>query len=222
MSVAGAGDVNGDGYDDLIVGAPGFGLFDENGYAYTGAAFVFFGSASGIQSGAPGATVARIASDHTPYTNNHSAFGTSVAGVGDLNGDGFADVVVGAPYQNDGQQNPGAIYVFLGSATGIVATDAGMAAAKLESGSLNSWVGWSEAGAGDVNGDGYDDLDRRRTALRRVLRWQLRHRLGVRVHGQLVGYRRWRREFCSDSPGSRSAVRAGVRLRRGRSRRRQP
>jgi hypothetical protein len=83
ISVAGAGDVNGDGYSDVIVGAYQY----DNGETDEGAAFVHHGSATGISTTAA-----------TTLENNQAGarMGISVAGAGDVNGDGYSDVVVGA------------------------------------------------------------------------------------------------------------------------------
>src|SRR6266542_4336313 len=90
-SVASAGDVNGDGYDDVVVGAPLYGPGDP------GAAFLFLGSATG-PSTAPDWAVW----PHQAY----ASFGTSVASAGDVNGDGYDDVVIGAPFYgpDDGER----------------------------------------------------------------------------------------------------------------------
>jgi hypothetical protein len=148
ISVSGAGDVNGDGYADVIVGAYSYdaGEFNE------GAAFVFLGSASGIADGDPATAAAQLESDQA------SAYlGTSVSGAGDVNGDGYADVIVDARNYDAGQTNEGAAFVFLGSASGIADGDPGTAHAQLESDQAEVWVE-SVAGAGDVNGDGYADV----------------------------------------------------------------
>jgi len=140
-SVAGAGDVNGDGFADVIVGAP---LYD-NGQNLEGAAFVYFGGA-----GAFNATA-----DAQLESNQDSAiFGTSVAGAGDVNGDGFADVIVGANRYDNGQLDEGAAFVYFGGAGAFNAT----ADAQLESNQVNAAFGVSVAGAGDVNGDGFADV----------------------------------------------------------------
>ncbi|MEK7283778.1 MAG: integrin alpha, partial [Acidobacteriota bacterium] len=140
-SVGGAGDVNGDGYDDLIVGAPRFdgGFFDE------GRAFVFLGSPTGpsplpawaVDGGQTGAR-----------------FGSAVASAGDVNGDGYADVIVGAPLHDFIQVDEGRAYVFLGSAGGLNTVPVWTAEADQNLAKFGAAV----ASAGDVNGDGYDDV----------------------------------------------------------------
>ncbi len=133
-SVSGAGDLNGDGYGDLVVGAPSYGTF--------GAAFIYYGGAAGV-----GTTPTVLES------NQGSNFGESVSGAGDLNGDGYADLVVGAHTWNGGQTAEGAAFVHYGSAAGI-----GTMATVLESNQVNTHLGYSVSGAGDLNGDGYADL----------------------------------------------------------------
>jgi hypothetical protein len=149
ISVAGAGDVNGDGYADVIVGAYVYdaGEMDE------GAAFVFLGSASGVASGSPATAAATLESDQAG-----AQLGWSVAGAGDVNGDGYADVIVGAPYFDAGETDEGAAFVFLGSASGVVSGSPATAAATLQSNQWSGYLGWSVAGVGDVNGDGYADV----------------------------------------------------------------
>jgi hypothetical protein len=147
---AGAGDVNGDGYGDVIVGAAGY----DHGETDEGAAFVFLGSASGIASGNPSSPgVTRLESNQPS-----SAFGASVAGAGDVNGDGYADVIVGAPGYYTANPNGGAAFVFLGSASGVANGSPATAATVLVSNLANDVFGSSVAGAGDVNGDGYADV----------------------------------------------------------------
>jgi hypothetical protein len=148
-SVAGAGDVNGDGYADVIVGATGFDAGeDPDG----GAAFVFLGSASGIASGNPSTADARLVS-----YQRFSEMGSSVAGAGDVNGDGYGDVIVGAQSYSAGELYEGAAFVFLGSASGIADGDPSTADTRLEPDYTGARLGQTVAGAGDVNGDGYAD-----------------------------------------------------------------
>jgi hypothetical protein len=85
-------------------------------------------------------------------------FGHSVTGAGDVNGDGYADVIVGGPGYDAGELNEGAAFVFLGSASGIAAGNPATAHAQLESDQVQGFLGVSVAGAGDVNGDGYADV----------------------------------------------------------------
>jgi hypothetical protein len=148
-SVAGAGDVDGDGYADVIVGAPGYDAGETN----EGAAFVFLGSASGVADGNPTTAAAMLQSNQAD-----AALGTSVAGAGDVDGDGYADVIVGAPGYDAGESNEGAAFVFLGSASGVADGNPATAAAKLQSNQEDAGLGQSVAGAGDIDADGYADV----------------------------------------------------------------
>ena len=140
-SVAIAGDVNADGYSDVIVGAPEY----DAGEANEGCAFVYHGSSSGVGTSAG-------------WTGNgdqmYASLGCSVATAGDVNGDGYADVIVGAPYYDAGEDNEGRVYVFLGSSTGL----SGSEDWKAESNQANSSFGFSVSTAGDINCDGYADI----------------------------------------------------------------
>jgi len=148
--VASAGDVNGDGYDDVIVGAPEF----DGGQAFEGAAFVFLGGANGIADAAYYEAHATLESDQT-----YAGMGNSVASAGDVNGDGYADVLVGAPQYADGQALEGAAFIYLGSADGIVSRgNPANAHARIYGDRVLAHLGSSVASAGDVNGDGYDDV----------------------------------------------------------------
>ncbi len=140
-SVSTAGDVNGDGYSDVIVGAPAY----DNGQTDEGRAFVYYGSSTGLS----------VTANWTAESNQASAdFGWSVSTAGDVNGDGYGDVIVGAPWYDNGQTNEGRAYVYHGSASGLSAT----AAWTAESNQTNAELGISVSTAGDVNGDGYSDV----------------------------------------------------------------
>ncbi len=139
--VSSAGDVNGDGYGDVIIGAH----YYDNGEANEGRAFVFHGSKSGLSS----------APNWTAESDQASAyFGKSVSTAGDVNADGFADVVVGAYMYDNGQTDEGRAWVFHGSAFGLRTTPA----AILESDQEGAYFGYSVATAGDVDADGFADV----------------------------------------------------------------
>ena len=149
VNVAGAGDVDGDGYDDVIVGAWHY----DAGQTDEGIALVYLGSASGIADGTPATAHAQIESDQT-----NAQLGISVDSAGDVNNDGYGDVIVGAHFYDGGLSEEGAAFVFLGSAGGIVGTTPATAHAQLESDQAGAWMGVNVGGAGDVDGDGYDDV----------------------------------------------------------------
>jgi hypothetical protein len=141
-SVASAGDVNGDGFDDVIVGEP---RYDGAAGANEGRALVYLGSASGVQT-----TLHRLLQD--PMEN--ARFGSSVSPAGDVNNDGHGDVIVGAPRYADGQENEGRAYLFLGTSSGL----ADVASWSFESDLEQARAGTSVASAGNVNGDLYHDV----------------------------------------------------------------
>src|SRR5262249_39764103 len=132
-AVASAGDVNGDGYGDVIVGAYQY----DNGETNEGRAYVYLGSASGLS-----ATAAWTAESDQASAD----FGYSVASAGDVNGDGYGDVIVGAYQYANGETAEGRAYVYLGSASGLSAT----AAWTAESNQASAEFGSSVASAGDV------------------------------------------------------------------------
>jgi len=140
-SVATAGDVNGDGYSDVIVGANEYdgGLTDE------GRAYVYLGSASGLSP---------FPSWTSESNQAYAYFGNSVATAGDVNGDGYSDVIVGAYGYDNGQTDEGRTYAYLGSPSGLAYPPAWTA----ESDQQYTSFGQSVASAGDVNGDGYSDI----------------------------------------------------------------
>ncbi|MBT3221207.1 MAG: hypothetical protein HN348_19165 [Proteobacteria bacterium] len=140
-AVAGAGDINADGYADMLVGVP----WDDTNGDMAGAAYVILGG-----SGTFPALAQSEAKLLGPYW---SGAGTTVAGAGDINNDGHDDIMVGAPERNEAT---GAVFLLYGPVTGEVElTDAD---ARLVG--KDTWVGLglSLAAVGDVDGDGVDDL----------------------------------------------------------------
>ncbi len=150
-SVASAGDVNGDGYSDVIVGAPDY----DNGQSNEGWAFVWYGSATGL-----GASGTPANADWTAESNQATArFGYSVASAGDVNGDGYSDIIVGAYFFDNGESNEGWAFVWYGSSGGLGASGTfANADWTAQSNQANARFGNSVASAGDVNGDGYSDV----------------------------------------------------------------
>jgi hypothetical protein len=146
-SVAMLGDVDGDGWDDVGLGAIG----DAAGGAGAGAAYVLYGPFSGdVDLGSADLTlVGENAGDQAGY---------AVAGGGDDNGDGYADVLVGAPYHDYGAADAGAAYVIRGGTHAAGTLDLGAADAKVAGEGGDDGAGWALANAGDMDGDGDDDV----------------------------------------------------------------
>ena len=141
-SVSGAGDVDGDGHDDLLIGAVGHNEVTPGGYA-TGAAFLVLGSVTGTLD-------LSLADAKLLGEERNDQAGYSVSGAGDVDGDGHHDILVGAPWHGGG-----IAYLVLGPATGTLALS--LADAKFvgeERGDLAGFV----SDAGDVDADGRDDV----------------------------------------------------------------
>lgn len=194
-SVAGAGDVNGDGKADFIVSAPnaspnlkqgagsvyiyagpdgrtllyqvnGTGIFDSLGYAVAGLGDISGDGRADFMVGAPGADNGGLADVGTVdvysgatgellYQKNGTSigdnFGRSVAGIGDVNNDGTFDFIVGAPFANPaGRLDAGCAYVYSGATGHLLYQRNGATAGDN--------LGWSVAGASDINADGKNDI----------------------------------------------------------------
>ncbi|MFA5013234.1 MAG: FG-GAP-like repeat-containing protein [Candidatus Paceibacterota bacterium] len=134
-SIASAGDVNGDGYNDVIVGA----YASPNRSSYIGAAYLYYGGPN--MDSAADVTFSGVL--------NNDMLGTSIASAGDINGDGYDDVLIGAPGASSGL---GQVYLYYGGSA--MDSTADVTFTGLESGGS----GFGQVTASDVNGDGYNDV----------------------------------------------------------------
>lgn len=139
-------DISGDGKSDILIGAP-----KANG---TGEAYIFYSSAitpllsgTDITSASSGKTLSGEASG--------DQFGYSLAIAGDINGDGYADLIIGAPYADGNGNDSGKVYIYYGGSSSNMDNDADVVISGSASGDN---LGFSVSPAGDVNGDGFDDI----------------------------------------------------------------
>ncbi|KAJ1530274.1 hypothetical protein ONE63_005196 [Megalurothrips usitatus] len=151
-----AEDVTGDGLADLLVGAPQH-TTAEAGDAGRVYVFLNLGDGQLQRSESPLSVASREGESQLPDDSpqSHGArFGYALASAGDSNEDGYNDVWVGAPYEDDGR---GAVYLFLGSPSGLRAAAAQRVAARDVHRDLRSF-GFSMSATADVDGNGYSDL----------------------------------------------------------------
>lgn len=134
-AVAPAGDIDGDGQADFLVGAIGM---DPNGVDFAGSVFLI--------SGANGSILQRF-NGTRPWIQ----YGASVACIGDMNGDGLSDVAIGAPDErNGGESNSGSIFIYTALTGELIL--------RLDGASSFDHLGWAVSGVGDLTGDGRSDL----------------------------------------------------------------
>ena len=165
IAVSNAGDVNGDGFDDLVVGAIGADINNnpDSFTAYSGETYIVFGTDTGFDAafelsnldGSNGFVLSGV--DAYDYS------GISVSGAGDINGDGFDDVIIGTANSEDVNRSSGRSYVVFGTDAGF---DAAFELSSLDGSNgfvlkgidARDYAGDSVSSAGDINGDGFDDL----------------------------------------------------------------
>lgn len=141
FAISSAGDVNNDGFDDLLVGAYNF----DNGQTNEGKVFLYLGGANGVST-----------TEAWSYESNQASatLGIAMAGNCDVNGDGYSDVFVGANKFDNGQSNEGRVFGFYGSNTGLSSSPQWINESNVASGQY----GRSLHCRGDFNGDGFNDL----------------------------------------------------------------
>jgi len=158
IAISAIGDVDGDGYDDIIIGAPN----DQSGGQNAGGAYVVFGGPESLV----GSTI-----DLDAATSNQVEFiqgediqgtlGRTVSSAGDMNGDGYDDFLIQAPTVDIGPSNAGAVYIVLGaperSSIDLAAVSSDRAI-FIEGLQADARLGSDFASIGDVNGDGFDDI----------------------------------------------------------------
>ena len=162
-SVSSAGDVNGDGFDDMIIGAP-LANQSDGYYSYAGgASYVVFGKASGFGASMDLSSLDGNNGFRLDDEVGNLFSGDLVSSAGDVNGDGFDDLIIGSPNADLNGLRSGFSYVVFGRASGFSAainlsTLDGNDGLRLVGVAESDYTGWSVSSAGDINGDGFDDL----------------------------------------------------------------
>ena len=162
-SVAGIGDINGDGIDDLVVGAPNADSTDVN----AGRGYVLFGRSAASSGNFPALVELVDIDGMSGFVIDGAAIGHeaghAISRAGDVNGDGFADLLISAPNADPLDFNNGSTYVIFGTAAGFPArldlgTIDGNIGFRIDGEEIVDYSGRSISGGGDINGDGFDDV----------------------------------------------------------------
>ena len=164
IDVASAGDVNGDDYEDIIIGARRYDACN-GGAPVINHAYVFLGSNALV-----GTTTVASADwyamgdqcNPTAPTPKDAGFGWNVGSAGDVNGDGYDDIFVGAPLYDSGETDEGKLFVWYGGMNGLgdsgTPSNADWTAESNQAMAYFPDYDWAAVGSGDFDGDGYDDL----------------------------------------------------------------
>jgi len=156
-SVSALGDMNGDGVDDLAIGAP-------RALNRAGRSYVVFGQSSGFAASLPLSSLDGSNGFKLDGETDYDISGASVSSAGDINGDGLDDLVIGARYADpNGLNGAGTSYVVFGRDSGfgqtlLLSALDGSTGFKLNGEAASDYLGVSVSSAGDTNGDGLDDL----------------------------------------------------------------
>jgi len=153
ISVANIGDLDGDGVNDLAVGADG----DDGGSTDRGAVHILYMNTDGS---VDSTVEINDSTTNGPTLADDDAFGRSVANIGDLDGDGVNDLAVGANLDDDGSTDRGAVHIIFMNTDGSVDSTVEINSSTTNGPTLASfdYFGYSVANIGDLDGDGVNDL----------------------------------------------------------------
>ena len=149
ISVSSAGDVNNDGYDDILIGAN----LNDDGGSDAGKTYLIYGPVIGLYNFSKDQYNASFIGE-----NADDLSGYPVSSAGDVNNDGYDDILIGARYNDDGGSDAGKTYLVYGPVSGLYNFSKNQSNASFIGENENDYSGISVSSAGDVNNDGYDDI----------------------------------------------------------------